>query len=71
MSERTTDWKYARLFFYFVDHVKGGAIGALGDRDVDCAAAIDFGVSGDDVMGILDGANVAQKDGRTSPGADR
>src|SRR5690349_3231937 len=48
----------SKVVFDFVDDTEGGGIGALGDRDIDGAAAIHLSVSSKDVAGIFDGANI-------------
>ena len=53
-----------------VDHREGGSVGALGDGDVDGAAAVDVGVGGDQVGAVFDGADVAQVDGGARVRAD-
>ena len=54
-----------------VDDRERGGVGPLGHEDVDGASAVDQGVAGGDVAGVLDGRHVAEVDGRVLPGPDR
>ena len=53
-----------------IDYGQRGSVGALGDRNVDSAFAVDVRVSGDDVGAAFDGADVAQINAGTGAGAD-
>ena len=53
-----------------VDDGKRGGVGALGDGNVDGPLAVDVGVGGDEIGAVLDGADVAQEDGRAGDRAD-
>ena len=47
-----------------VDDRERGGVGPLGHQDVDGPAAVDQGVAGGDVAGVLHGRHVADVDGR-------
>ena len=48
--------------FDAIDDGEGGGVGSFGDRDVDCATAVDVGVGGDQICSVLDGSDIAQID---------